>query len=212
MSTLARPDFTHEKAFGAEAGRLIVGLDEVGRGPWAGPVAAAAVRLDPDRVAAGAYRDLRDSKAMTAKAREDLAARILAEASVGIGEATVAEIDQLNILQASFLAMRRALAALPFAADHALVDGKLLPDLGCPATAVVKGDALCLSIAAAAVVAKVHRDAAMTALDGAFPGYAWAANKGYGTAAHRAGLARLGPCPEHRRSFKPIAAFFTASS
>lgn len=191
------PDFSFESAEGG----VVCGLDEVGRGPWAGPVVAAAVVLDPACIPAG----IDDSKRLTAARREALHAALLASARVGVGVASVAEIDDINILQASFLAMRRAMAALGAAPGLALVDGKLLPPgLGCPARAVVGGDALCLSIAAASVVAKVVRDRMMVALAQQYPGYGWETNMGYGVPAHAAGLARLGVTPHHRRSFAPV--------
>jgi ribonuclease HII len=179
----------------------VAGVDEVGRGPLAGPVLAAAVVLDFTQLPAG----LADSKALRPARRQALARAIQAGAAVGIGQASVAEIDALNILRASHLAMRRALAALPQPPDHALIDGNLLPhDLPCPATAVVRGDATVLSIAAASIVAKVARDALMAELDLAHPGYGWRANAGYPTAAHLAALRTLGVTPHHRRSFGPI--------
>lgn len=191
------PDFSFERAEGG----VVCGLDEVGRGPWAGPVVAAAVVLDPDRIPAG----IDDSKRLTAARREALHAALTGCARLGVGVASVAEIDALNILQASFLAMRRALAGLGETPGFALVDGKITPpDLGCPARAVVGGDGLCLSIAAASIVAKVVRDRMMVALAQQFPGYGWETNMGYGVPAHAAGLARLGVTPHHRRSFAPV--------
>ena len=192
------PDFALE----TDAPRPVAGLDEAGRGPWAGPVVAAAVILDPGRIPEG----LDDSKRLSAKRRAGLAAALTDCARVGIGRAEVDEIDRLNVLRASLLAMRRAVAALGAPAPaFALVDGPHAPtDLGCPAAAVVRGDARCLSIAAASIVAKVTRDAIMVALAQQFPGYGWEANKGYGAPAHAAGLARLGVTPHHRRSFRPV--------
>ncbi|MBB5514224.1 ribonuclease HII [Rubricella aquisinus] len=179
----------------------VCGIDEVGRGPWAGPVMAAAVILDPARIPPG----LNDSKKLTAARREALVPQIMEVAQVGIGSASVAEIDEINILQATYLAMRRAIAALPHAPAFALIDGnRLPPDLPCPAQAVIKGDSISLSIAAASIVAKVTRDRIMADLAKAHPGYGWETNAGYGTAAHIAGLERLGVTPHHRRSFKPI--------
>jgi ribonuclease HII len=192
-----------EAALGHNEGRRIAGVDEVGRGPLAGPVVACAVVLPPD-VAPGLIARLADSKALKAGVREDLDAAIRDAAEVGLGEASVAEIDTWNILNASHMAMARAVAALPAAPDHALVDGNRLPTLACPAEAVVKGDATVASIAAAGIVAKVARDAAMDRLAAAFPGYGWERNRGYGTAEHRAALNSLGPSDHHRRSFKPV--------
>ncbi|MCU0903582.1 MAG: ribonuclease HII [Tabrizicola sp.] len=193
------PDFSHESVARLRGLRRVVGVDEVGRGPLAGPVTACAVLLDPDRIPAG----LRDSKLLTAARRADLCAEILAVAEVSVAHATVAEIDSLNILRASHLAMERAVAGL--AADHALIDGNLIPrGMTCPATAIVKGDATCLSIAAASIVAKVTRDRIMVDLAQQHPGYGWEANAGYPTKAHLEALRNLGVTPWHRRSFKPV--------
>jgi len=178
----------------------VCGVDEAGRGPLAGPVVAAAVILDPVRIPIG----IDDSKKLTAPVREALFDLINANAHVGIGIASVEEIDSLNILWAAMLAMRRAVAALPIAPGHALIDGNRCPDLSCRSTAVIGGDALSLSIAAASIIAKVTRDRMMRDLDAAHPGYGFAGHKGYGTAAHLAALDRLGPCIIHRRSFAPI--------
>ena len=183
----------------AAGATCVVGVDEVGRGPLAGPVTACAVRLDPTRIPPG----LRDSKQLTAARREALCAQILAVAQVSIAHASVEEIDSLNILRASHLAMERAVAGL--AADHALIDGNLIPrGLVCRATALVKGDARCLSIAAASIVAKVTRDRIMVDLAQQHPGYGWDANAGYPTKAHLAALQNLGVTAWHRRSFKPV--------
>jgi ribonuclease HII len=193
------PDFLHETA-ALHAGALrIVGVDEVGRGPLAGPVTACAVRLDPERVPAG----LRDSKALTALRREALCAEIMDLAEVSVAHASVEEIDALNILRASHLAMQRAVAGLM--ADHALIDGNLIPrGLGCSATAIVKGDAKCLSIAAASIVAKVTRDRIMAEHAETYPGYGWETNRGYPTPEHIRALDTLGLTPLHRRSFAPV--------
>ena len=195
------PDFSHERAAFGMGHARVAGVDEAGRGPLAGPVVAASVRLDPARLPEG----LNDSKKLTARARERLFAEIMARAEVGIGEAGVAEIDAMNILRAAHLAMCRALAALPAPADFALIDGNLLPrGLACPARALVKGDALCLSIAAASIVAKVTRDRIMVDLAQQHPGYGWEKNMGYPSPAHRAALKNLGVTPHHRRSFAPV--------
>ncbi|MFV0473643.1 MAG: ribonuclease HII [Pikeienuella sp.] len=192
------PDYSFEQD--APAGP-VAGVDEVGRGPWAGPVVAAAVILDPARIPEG----LNDSKKLSAKRREALMAALEDAAEIGLGAASVEEIDRLNILQASFLAMRRALAALPRAPGFALIDGnRVLPGLPCPAEAVVKGDGRSLSIAAASIAAKVTRDALMAELAKAHPEYGWERNAGYGVAAHRAALLAHGVTPHHRRSFRPI--------
>ena len=197
------PDDRREIAVGAREGRRIAGLDEVGRGPWAGPVVAAAVVL-PQRLPASLRNALDDSKRIKPLLRVELAASLLELAEVSLGRAEVEEIDALNILQASHLAMQRALAGLPSPPDAALVDGNRLPTLPCPAEALVGGDGLSLSIAAASIVAKVARDREMAELANTHPGYGWERNAGYGTAEHRAGLQQLGPCAQHRRSFKPI--------
>lgn len=178
----------------------VCGVDEAGRGPLAGPVVAAAVILDRNRLPIG----IDDSKRLNAPVREALFDLINANAHVGIGIASVEEIDSLNILWASMLAMRRAVAALPIAPAHALIDGNRCPDLSCRSTAVIGGDALSLSIAAASIIAKVTRDRMMRDLDTTHPGYGFAGHKGYGTPAHLEALARLGPCLIHRRSFAPI--------
>ncbi len=197
--TRAIPDFRFESDAHARGAIRVVGVDEVGRGPLAGPVNACAVRLDPARIPAG----LADSKTLNAARREALAAQILAVAEVAVAHASVQEIDTLNILRASHLAMERAVAAL--GADHALIDGNLIPrGLTCPATAIVKGDALCLSIAAASIVAKVTRDRIMVDLAQQHPGYGWEANAGYATKTHLAALLKLGLTPWHRRSFQPV--------
>lgn len=182
---------------------LIAGVDEVGRGPLAGPVVAAAVILDPAHPIAG----LADSKTLSPIRREQLATEIRAKALAwALGRAEVAEIDRLNILQASLLAMQRAIAALSIVPDQALVDGNRCPPLACPCRAIVKGDATVPAISAASILAKVARDAEMGELHERYPRYGFAQHKGYPTAAHRDALRRFGPCPEHRRSFAPVAA------
>ncbi len=196
-SALPPPDFTREGAWPG----AVCGVDEAGRGPLAGPVLAAAVVLDPARLPAG----IKDSKLLSASRRALLLEAILDSAEVGIGRASVAEIDRLNILRASLLAMRRAVLALPRQPAHALIDGNCLPDLPCQATAVVGGDRLALSIAAASIVAKVTRDRLMMALARRYPGYGFERHMGYGTKQHFEALERLGPCPIHRVSFAPVA-------
>ena len=179
---------------------IIAGIDEVGRGPWAGPVTACAVILDPNNIP----DDLNDSKVLTAKRREQLFDLIMDSAQVSCVHVEVAEIDLINILQATFRAMERAVSYLPIP-NHILVDGnKLPPNLPSPATAVVKGDAKSVSIAAASIIAKVTRDRLMSDLSEAFPGYGWEKNAGYGTKMHQLGLLNHGVTPHHRRSFKPI--------
>jgi ribonuclease HII len=195
------PDFSFEFAAAQGGAQRVVGVDEVGRGPLCGPVTAAAVWLDPAHLPEG----LRDSKRLSARARDTLALEIRAYADVGIGHASPAEIDRLNILQATFLAMQRAVAALALPPDHLLIDGNRLPkDLLCPAQAIVKGDGRCMSIAAASIIAKTARDKIMADLALKHPGYGWERNAGYPTKCHLNAIATLGPTPEHRRSFKPI--------
>lgn len=194
-------DFRFEDAHPAP----VAGIDEAGRGPWAGPVVAAAVILDRARLPAHLQTGIDDSKKLTRRQRDAVFALLPDCAVIGIGRAEVDEIDRLNILQATLLAMRRAVAALAVPPAMALVDGNRTPVLPCPARAVVGGDAACLSIAAASIVAKVNRDRIMAALAAVYPGYGWEDNAGYGTRAHRAALDRLGPSPQHRRSFRPIA-------
>jgi len=203
------PHFELERATGG----LVVGIDEAGRGPWAGPVVAAAALIrDPDQLPAG----INDSKKLSKKRREALFDPIGETFFVGVGAATPGEIDQINILAATMLAMRRALDDLitnhDISPDFALVDGNRLPaDLPCPARAIVKGDATSLSIAAASIVAKVTRDRIMTTLDKEYPGYGWAQNAGYGTAEHQAGLARLGVTTHHRTTYRPIQRILESS-
>jgi ribonuclease HII len=184
----------------------ICGVDEVGRGPLAGPVVAAAVILDRKRVPKG----LNDSKQLSEEDRETLFPQIMAMAvAVGVGEASVDEIDLVNIRQATHLAMARAVRALPVAAAFALVDGNDPPALPCHCDTLIGGDARSLSIAAASIVAKVTRDRLMVTLHDSHPGYNWRSNKGYGTPEHYAGLKRHGVTPHHRRSFAPIRDLLT---
>lgn len=194
------PDRRLEKTLGA----LVCGVDEAGRGPLAGPVVAAAVIL-PARLPRGLSSGIDDSKKLARERREALHAGILECCAVGVGEASVAEIDRLNILHAAMLAMQRAVAALPQPPGHVIVDGDRAPTFACAATAVVAGDARCLTVAAASIVAKVTRDRFMIARAAEFPGYGWEKNMGYGTAEHLAGLKRLGPTPLHRAHFAPVA-------
>jgi len=191
------PDFRFETEAPAQP---VCGVDEVGRGPWAGPVVTAAVVLDP----ATAPEGLNDSKKLSAKKREALF-DLLQAAPHAIGVASVEEIDRLNILNATYLAMKRAIEGLHVAPGFALIDGNRIPhDLPCPAWAIVKGDARSASIAAASIIAKVTRDRMMAKLANDFPGYGWETNAGYGVKAHAEALSRLGVTPHHRRSFKPI--------
>ena len=195
------PDFQLERDLIARGFARVAGVDEVGSGPLAGPVTAAAVVLDPGRIPRG----INDSKRLSGARRRDLAARIRAVAEVSLAHASVAEIDRLNILQAAHLAMSRALTGLDRCPDHALIDGNRVPvGLAMPATCVVRGDSRALSIAAASIVAKVARDAIMVDLAQHFPGYGWETNAGYATLAHRVALKKHGATPHHRRSFKPV--------
>jgi ribonuclease HII len=179
----------------------IAGVDEVGRGPLAGPVVAGAVILDRKRLPKG----VDDSKQMVAEAREEAYARIMEMAvAVGIGEATVDEIDLVNIRQATHLAMARAIRALRLAPTFALVDGNDPPALPCPCDTIIEGDARSISIASASIIAKVTRDKMMVELDALHPGYGWLTNKGYATPEHLEALDRLGPTRHHRRSFAPV--------
>ena len=180
--------------------KKIAGVDEAGRGCWAGPVVAAAVILP----ASYNWNGLDDSKKLSAEQRARLSVRIRQDAATGLGIATAAEIDASNILVASLRAMERAVAKLPHAPDHILVDGNRLPCWSHAAEAVIGGDARAPSIAAASIIAKHTRDEMMVSLDEQYPGYHWAQNKGYGVPAHREGLEAQGVSPEHRRTFAPI--------
>lgn len=187
-----------EDGFFAQGVKTICGVDEAGRGPLAGPVCAAAVILPPHLQIPG----LTDSKKLTDKKRRELFPIIQQQAiAYGIGFASEQEIDEINILQATFLAMERALAGLTVKPEIALIDGNREKDFGIPVKTVVKGDSLSANIAAASVLAKVSRDDLMLKMDGEYPGYGFAIHKGYGTKAHYEALRELGPCPIHRRSF-----------
>jgi ribonuclease HII len=180
---------------------LVAGVDEAGRGPLAGPVVAGAVILDPENPIDG----LKDSKRLTALRRDILYAEIEEKALAwAVGRADVEEIDRINILQATMLAMQRAVAALQPAAEHALVDGNRCPDLACPAQAIVKGDSRVAAISAASIMAKVTRDREMLSLDVMYPGYGLAQHKGYPSKAHIQALENLGVSPVHRRSYAPV--------
>ncbi|NNE53673.1 MAG: ribonuclease HII [Sulfitobacter sp.] len=195
------PDFEFERAAMGRGYARVAGVDEVGRGPLAGPVTAAAVVLDPACIPEG----LNDSKKLTAKARQRLYDEIKEAADVSIAHATVEEIDQLNILRASHLAMCRALEGLKTQADYVLIDGNMMPrDLALPGECVIKGDGLSQSIAAASIMAKICRDYVMLSLAQQHPGYGWETNAGYGSKKHMEALQKLGPTPHHRRSFKPV--------
>ena len=203
------PDFSFENKYDFD----VAGIDEAGRGPWAGPVVAAAVVIPDRQLAADLAAGLDDSKKLTPLKREKLYERMLAEEragrlQIGVGQASCREIDELNILQATFLAMRRAVEKLPSCPQAALIDGNRLPPaFPCACQTIVKGDSLSLSIAAASVVAKVFRDRLMKELARQYPGYGFEKNAGYGTAAHLEGLKKQGVTPEHRRSYKPVQKF-----
>jgi ribonuclease HII len=179
---------------------MIAGVDEAGRGPLAGPVVAGAVIL-----CAGGIIGLDDSKKLSAKRRAVLESEIKAKCRWAVGIASVEEIDEINILQATMLAMTRAVASLGVEPSNVLVDGNRLPKWRYEAVAVIGGDAIHPCISAASIIAKEHRDRLMLAADGQYPGYGWASNKGYGSAVHMAALQELGPTPLHRRSFAPVA-------
>jgi ribonuclease HII len=197
------PTLTLEKTLAKAVGGLICGVDEAGRGPWAGPVSAAAVILNPRRVPKG----IDDSKVLTAARREELEVEIKARAVAwGVGFASVDEIAELNILHATGLAMCRAIEALSAQPAAALVDGNYRFKLPCEVQTVVGGDGLSLSIAAASILAKTARDRLMIQLDAEFPGYGFASHKGYNAPIHQAALRELGPCPAHRRGWSPIRA------
>ncbi len=198
------PDLSHEKRHGWHDGKIVCGVDEVGRGPLAGPVMAAAIILPRD-LPKDITREIRDSKKMSAKQREFLFPLLTQLCRHCIAEATVEEISELNILHASMLAMRRAVEGLKVKIDMALVDGNRLPQLACKATAIVSGDDKSLSIAAASIIAKVTRDRLMKKLAEQHPGYGWELNAGYGTAEHLAALKRLGATAWHRDSFAPVS-------
>ncbi len=195
------PDFSREKHAIAAGLWPVAGVDEVGRGPLAGPVVAAAVILDPERVPVG----ICDSKLVSASERERLFAEIAASAlAVSVASATAVEIDALNIRQATLLAMRRAVAGLSVKPAFVLIDGNDPPALACESEAIIGGDNLSCSIAAASIVAKVTRDAMMARLCALYPAYGFSRHAGYGTAQHRAALQAQGPCPEHRYTFAPV--------
>ncbi|QIG49198.1 ribonuclease HII [Nordella sp. HKS 07] len=202
------PNFDLERSAFARGFARVAGIDEAGRGPWAGPVVAAAVILNPEALPQG----INDSKKLTHARREELYDIILAGAEVGIGIIDVAVIDRDNILQATYAAMIQAVSALASAPLLALVDGNRAPKLTCPAETVIEGDGKCLSIAAASIIAKVTRDRMMIDLDRQCPGYGFAKHKGYGTADHQEALSRLGPSAHHRRSFEPIRILFETAT
>jgi ribonuclease HII len=197
------PTLEREQALWAEGYEVVAGLDEVGRGPLAGPVIAAAVVFPPGQFC---IDGLNDSKLLTPLARERLQVEIKRQAAAWtLGAASVKEIDRLNIRRASILAMQRAISRLPSPPEHILVDGSPVPELGSPHEAIVKGDRLSQSIAAASVIAKCLRDGLMENLGKRYPDFGWESNKGYGTAAHLKALDQLGPTKHHRKTFSPVA-------
>jgi ribonuclease HII len=194
------PDFEREQRL-LKSYCIVAGVDEVGRGSWAGPVTACAVVLDPYNIPEG----LNDSKKLTAKMREHVFLQIVQSADVSIAHVSVTDIDRINILQATLLAMENAVVGLSKPADFVLIDGNKAPNnLNCPSETIIKGDAKSSSNAAASIVAKVTRDRMIVALSQQFPGYGWETNAGYGTKQHQEGLSALGVTAHHRRSFKPI--------
>ncbi len=200
------PDLYHENLVGRETGKIICGVDEVGRGPLAGPVVATAAIMPKSGLPPEIESLIRDSKQLSEKRREFLFPHLTAHCVYAVAEASVEEIDRLNILHASLLAMRRAIEQLAVPPHHALIDGNQTPKgLPCPATTIVKGDSKSLSIAAASIIAKVTRDRLMKKLATEHPGYGWEKNAGYGTAAHLEALRTLGPTIWHRDSFAPVS-------
>ena len=203
-----QPDITFEQSLWSGGVKFIAGVDEAGRGAWAGPVSAGAVILPQRPDLAARLSGVRDSKLMTALQRARWAEKIRSLACAwGVGFSSSEEIDALGIVPATRLAMRRAIEQLAPVPQHLLVDAVRLPEIDLPQQALIKGDAHVLSIAAASVLAKTARDALMIELDDSYPGYSLARHKGYGTAIHRAAVEHLGPCPIHRRSFAPIRAY-----
>jgi len=199
------PNFAREAALGG----LVCGIDEVGRGPLAGPVVAAAVILDRQRMPRSLRTGIDDSKKLAPEEREEYAAALRSCAVIALGAASVGEIDRINILRASLLAMRRAVQSLPLIPDEALIDGQHCPPLGCPSRAIVDGDARIRVIAAASILAKTERDAEMCRLHERFPQYGFDRHKGYATADHLDAVARFGYSEAHRRSFRPPTLFDT---
>ena len=198
------PDFSIEDSARSKGYFFIAGVDEAGRGSWAGPVVAGAVILEADKLIPLLRSGLDDSKKLTSRKRQKLFDILPTCASIGVGIADVNEIDKLNILEASLLAMTRAISDLPQKPGYVMVDGNKVPDLPCPGEYVVKGDSRSISIAAASIVAKVTRDNIMVNLAKTFTGYGWERNAGYGTQEHKLALERLGVTEQHRKSYAPI--------
>jgi ribonuclease HII len=198
------PDYSFENQAKKNGYKIVCGIDEAGRGPWAGPVTAAAVVLDPALLSYELLNQLDDSKKIKRAQQKAIFDEIHLKIIYGIGQASVEEIDDINILQATFLAMRRALKALGVFPDYALVDGNRLPSLNCSSEAIIKGDSKSYTIAAASIIAKVTRDLNMVVLSQQHPGYGWERNSGYGTKEHQAALVSLGVTSAHRKSYAPI--------
>ncbi len=194
-------DLAVERSFFARGYLRVAGVDEAGRGPWAGPVIAAAVVVTPD---CPCLEGVDDSKQLTRRRREQLAAAIVSTLTHAVGAASVREVDALNIRRATALAMRRALKRLAAPADLVVVDGLPVPELGFEHEAMVDGDARCYAVACASILAKTVRDRLMSRLGGRYPDFGWERNAGYGTPDHRKALDRRGPTPHHRRSFTPV--------
>jgi len=208
MRKITDPDLSFEIPLWQAGLSYVAGLDEAGRGPWAGPVSAAAVILPADPQIQSHLTGVRDSKMMSTQQRAQGAATVRSVCTAcGVGFASNEEIDILGILPATRLAMQRALTQLAQAPQHLLLDALLLPDVDLPQTRIIHGDARSLSIAAASVLAKTSRDAVMQELELQYPGYGFARHKGYGTPQHQQALQRLGPCPAHRRSFRPLRTY-----
>ncbi len=199
------PDFSFEDHARSQGFKLIAGVDEAGRGPWCGPVVAGAAILDPQNIPQELLDGLDDSKKLKPAKREVLFEMLQRHAVIGVGQASAEEIDEINILAATMLAMKRAIEDLGQQIDYALIDGNKVPELVCAAEAVVKGDGRSFSIAAGSIVAKVTRDRIMAALAKEFPEYGWETNSGYGTKVHQEALKKYGVTPHHRRSYRPIA-------
>lgn len=204
------PDLHYEELYGRVAGKVICGVDEVGRGPLAGPLIAATVILPPEGLPAEIAARIHDSKQISAKQREILFPILTDLCCYAVAEISVEEIDRINIFQATMLAMQRAVAGLGTVPDHALIDGNRAPALPCPTTPIVKGDGKSLSIAAASIIAKITRDRLMARLAEDYPMYGWEKNAGYGTASHLKALQEYGATCWHRKSFAPVAACLQA--
>ena len=198
------PDFALERSARSKGYLIIAGVDEAGRGPWAGPVVAGAVVLNLKKLESLNLLEIDDSKKLNPSKRQKIFELLPSYASIGTGIAQVTEIDKVNILKASLLAMARAISDLPAKPDYIYVDGNKLPDLPCPGEAIVKGDRLSISIAAASIVAKVTRDKIMTDLAQDYPGYGWERNSGYGTPEHKKALDQFGVTEHHRMTYAPI--------